>query len=368
MIIVGGISSTSSREGMGPALRFNVDIFIPEFKQLADVVHGYGTPIIAELVPSLGRMSRPPGDGRIISASPLNVVVPESSLPHGIRMPGGFATRTPDEATIGEIQQYEREMIESAARVQRAGWDGVEVAAHMSYFAASFLSPRTNWRTDEYGGSRENRARILTNTVNGIRAITRPEFVVGLRILSNDYMPDGQGAGEFAAIAKLVEEAGADYVAMAPGCYETMNLSATSEDGYAVDCGDARVFKSALSKPLFLQALHDPLRAAQAIADGHGDVVMLARPLLADPEYANKACQGRFNEIVRCDRQNHCLRRLMLNMPMRCSVNPQMGREHRKSGSLPPLRRIVQAPIEAALLGLTGSKTMMDLVALATRK
>lgn len=371
MIIVGGIVATArshEEAPFRPTLRFDVDTFIPEFRRVADAVHAHGVPIIAELMPGFGRMGVP-GPGRpIISASPMNVVIPEERFPKGVLVPGGRTTPMPDEASVAEIELYERQMIDAAERVHRAGWDGVEVAAHMSYFAASFLSPRTNWRIDQYGGSVENRARMLVNIVTGIRQRLGPDFVVGLRITANDYMPDSQGVTGFAAIAKQVEAAGIDYVALAAGCYETMDMSAPTMDGGLVDNGDARVFKKALSVPVLLQGLHDPGRAAEAIAGGHGDMVMQARQMLADPEYARKASQGRIDDIVRCDRDNYCVRRLVLNMPIRCTVNHAMGRESREPGTLPPVKRLVKAPAEKVILGLTGSKWLMGLAGSVTKK
>jgi 2,4-dienoyl-CoA reductase (NADPH2) len=365
MIIVGGLVATTrsyEEAPFRPLLRLDIDDHLPIFRRLADAVHAHGVPLIAEIMHGFGRMGVP-GQGRpIIAASPKNVVIPKDRFPSGIIVPADRVTPVPDEATVAEIKAYESEMIEAADRARRSGWDGVEVAAHMSYFASSFLSSRTNWRTDEYGGSTWNRARILVEAVRGIRERVGRDFVVGLRITVNDYMPDGQGVAEFAAIAKLVEAEGLDYVALSTGCYETMDTSAPSVDGGMIDSGDARVFSDALSVPVLIQGLHDPANAAAAIAQGHGDAVMLARAFLADPEYARKAIAGRPVDIVRCDRDNRCMRRLVMNMPIRCSVNPAMGRESRAKGALPPLRRWYQAPIERAVLALTGSATLMKAI------
>jgi 2,4-dienoyl-CoA reductase-like NADH-dependent reductase (Old Yellow Enzyme family) len=368
MIIVGGLVATArawNESPLRPLLRSDVDGFIPDLRRVADAMHAHGVPIIAELMPGFGRMGRP-GPGRpIISASPINVIIRGSPT---ILVPGGeYATPMPDEATIAEIEQCEREVIAAAERIHRSGWDGVEIPAIMSYFATSFLSPRTNWRTDQYGGSVENRARMLVNIVTGIRQRLGPDFVVGLRLTANDYMPDGLGAAGFAAIAKRVEAAGIDYVALVSGCYEAMHRM-QDVDGGLIDNGDARLFKDTLSVPVLLQGLHDPARAAQAIAGGHGDMVMLARQMLADPEYARKACQGDIDEIVRCDRGNYCTRRMIFGMPARCSVNPRMGRESRRPGEFPPIERLARAPAEQAILGLTGSKWFMDLVGLVMKK
>lgn len=370
MIIAGGVNSTRrsyEETWFRPLLRLETDEFLPEFRKVADAVHAHDIPLIAEIMPGFGRMGVPGKTRPIISASPMNVVIPEQNFPNGVIVPGGRSTPVPDEASIAEIEAFEQEMILTAERAMRAGWDGVEVAAHMSYFASSFLSPRTNWRTDRYGGSVENRARFLVNIVAGIRRKLGNHFVVGLRIIANDYMEPSPGPEGFAAIAKKVEEAGIDYVALSTGCYERMADSAPMVDGALIDSGDAMIFKKALSVPVLLQGLHDPMNAARAIAEGHGDAVMLARQMLADPDYARKATDGDFEKIVRCDRGNYCMRRLVLGMPIRCKLNPQMGRESRR-GAVPPPDRLIKAPIEQAVLAATGSPTLMGIAGKFVRK
>jgi dimethylglycine catabolism A len=371
MIIIGG-TVTSARgyaeAPINPLLRFDRDDIVPSLRKVVDRVHALNVPVIVQLVPAFGRMGIP-ADGRpIIAASPKNTVIPEDRFGRGLYVPGGRTTEVPDEATIEEIQEYERGMIAAAERSLRAGCDGVEVAAHMSYFMASFLSPRTNWRTDEYGGSPEDRARMLVNIVSGIRKIVPSDFVVGLRITTNEYLPDGQGAEGYAEIAKQVVAEGIDYVALSPGCYETMDLANSAVDGVLIDSGDAQVFRQAVQVPILLQGIHDPAAAERAVADGFGDAVMLARSLLADHDYARKILDHRSEAIVRCKRDNSCLRRLMLKMPVRCEVNPRTGVESRTS-AMPPLRRMLQAPVENTLVSATGSRALMKLVgALAKAK
>jgi dimethylglycine catabolism A len=370
MIICGGMIASNRgfiEAPFRPVLRPNVDEYIPQFKRVADAVHAHNVPIIAEIMPAFGRMGVPAADRPIISASPKNIVIPQDRFPTGIIVPGGRTTPEPKEASIEEIKQYETEMIQTAVNVQKAGWDGVEIAAHMSYFAASFLSPRTNWRTDEYGGSVENRARMLANIVRGVRERVTGPFVVGLRITANDFMPDGQGPEGFAAVAKEVEKAGLDYVALSEGCYEMMNTSAPDTDARLVDSGDARIFKEALSVPVLIQGIHEPRRAGKAIADGNGDAAMFARQMLAEPDYAKKVMEGRPETITRCVRDNLCMRRMIFQMPVRCEVNPEMGRESRR-GAGPPLSRIAKAPVEKAVLALTSSPKLMAMAGAMMKK
>lgn len=364
MIIVGGMVATArgAAEAMVKAcLRPDLESLVPDFRKMTDAVHAHGVPIIAEIMPGFGVMGVPSAERPNISASERKLTIPQDAFPQGFIVPGGKTTPVAQEASIEQIQAYEREMIECAVTTVKAGYDGVEVAAHMSYFLSSFLSDRTNRRTDQYGGSPANRARMLVNIVSGIRKRVPAGYVVGLRLPANDYMPDGQGVRGFAEIAKLVEAAGLDYVALSAGCYETMSASAPAVDGELVDSGEARIFKETLSVPVLIQGIHDPDRAAKAIADGNGDLVMLARSTLADPDYARKVCEGRPETIVKCVRDNTCMRRMVFGMPVRCDVNPAMGRESRTS-SMPPLDRIVKRPIEEIVLSATGSKALMGFV------
>lgn len=370
MIICGGTVASRrawEEKPVARALRLDIDDLIPRYANLTAAVHRHGVPIIAQLSPGFGTMGVP-GPGRpTVSASPRAVTITESAFPRGFIVPGGRTTPVSQEATLDEIREFEEETIASAERAAKAGFDGVEVACHMSYFLVSFITPRTNWRTDEYGGSVENRARILTNIVSGIRKRVPKDFVVGLRITANDFMPDGMGVQGYIDVARKVEQCGLDYIALAPGCYETMSAGVTSVDGGMVASGEVRAFKTALSTPILFQGIHDPATASKAIEDGHGDLAMFARPALADPDFARKVTENHQRAIVRCVRDNLCMRRMVFGMPVRCEINPAMGRESR-TGSLPPLDRIFKAPVEKAVLSLTGSAAVMGIVGALVKK
>jgi 2,4-dienoyl-CoA reductase-like NADH-dependent reductase (Old Yellow Enzyme family) len=370
LIIVGGAAGSQrmlDEAPYHPLLRLDRDDDIPGLRRVVDAVHQHGTPIIAEVMAGFGRMGKPSQTRPIISASPKNVVMAEDRFPHGIRVPGGKVTPLPREATVEEIRQIERDTVEAAVRMGKAGFDGVEIAAHMSYFLASFLSPRTNWRTDEYGGSPENRARVLVNVVRMVRHEVGADYPVGLRMSANDHVDGGQGPEGFAEIAGIVAREGLDYIALTDGNYEAMDVNTPTADGAMVDHGEPQAFRRQVDVPLLLSNINDPRRAAEALDAGHGDAVMLARQLLADPEYANKVRDGRVDEIVWCDRSNECLRRLLLNFPVRCHRNPRMGREGRTGRGVPPAR-LARRPVEEAALALTGSERLMGLASKAARR
>jgi 2,4-dienoyl-CoA reductase (NADPH2) len=367
MIIVGGGVATTrawDESPFRPNLRMDRDDVLSSYQQMNDAVHRHGTKIIYEAHASFGRMGKAgPQRPDLISASPSNVFIAEDQFARGLQVPGGVRTPMAREATVEEIEDLEDAMARCALRSRNAGFDGVELASHMSYFLASFLTPRSNWRSDHYGGSRENRARVLVNIVRKMRALVGHDYVIGLRIPCAEHVPGGQGPDEYSQIAALVERAGIDYVAMVDGCYESMKQSAADEDGTQLKYGEPAIFKRALTIPTLLSNAHDPYLAAKAIGAGEADMTMLARQLLADPEYANKVRTGMVDSIVPCQRDNLCMRRMIMGFPVRCEVNPRMGRESRDPGQLPPFHRMMKAPIEQALLGLTASPAIMRMAA-----
>lgn len=371
LIILGGSAGCRRCFEESPfkgVIRLDDDGSLADLRRITDTVHAHDTPIFAELMPGFGPMGKPSPNWPLIAASPYNVVIRRDQFPQGILVPADRVTETPREATVDEIRQLQGELAATAARCRNAGFDGIEIAAHMSYFLGSFLSPRTNWRTDEYGGSVENRARILVDLMRHIRQEVGPSYPVGLRITVNEHVDGGQGPEGYAEIARCVEREGLDYVALSDGKYESMHRGAPAADGGLIEHGEAQAFRKALSCALLLGSIHDPHRAAAAVADGQADAVMFARQLLADPGYANKVRDGRLDEIVRCDRDNHCMRRMIMGMPIRCTVNPRMGRESRRPGERPPIDRVVRAPIERVVLSATGSPRIMNLAAKAVSR
>lgn len=333
-VFVGGTVATARafRESpFSPNIRYDGDEFIPQLKRLVDEVHGTGTDVkvFAQLFPAFGRMGVPREGYRISSASRKSVDMGGHGLPDNVYIPGGRITPLPDEATVAEIKELEQAVAYAARRAKAAGFDGIEIAAHMSYFYSSFLSPLTNFRTDEYGGSVENRARALKDAVVAVRREIGPDIALGLRLSANDHVPGGQGPQGFAAVTAETAKAGLDFVALTDGNYESMKDNVTSESGKMLREGEPQEFRKVLGPnvALFLSSTPDPQQAADAIAEGTVDVTMLARQLLADPDYPNKVLQGRTSEIVWCDHANSCMRRLILQVPVQCHKNPETGSE-----------------------------------------
>ncbi|KAB1652845.1 NADH:flavin oxidoreductase [Pseudoclavibacter chungangensis] len=333
-VFVGGSVATARafRESpFSPNIRYDDDAFVPDLTRLVDELHGTGTgvAVFAQLFPAFGRMGVPRDGHGITSASPKPVDMGGYGLPDHVYIPGGRVTPVPGEATVEEIKELEQAVVDAARRAKEAGFDGIEIAAHMCYFYSSFLSPLSNFRTDEYGGSVRNRARALTDVVAAVRREIGPDVALGLRLSVNDHLPGGQGPEGFAAVTAEIAKAGLDFVALTDGNYESMKDNVTSESGKMLREGEPQGFRKALGPgvALLVSSTPDPAQAAAAIAAGTVDATMLARQLLADPDYPNKAIEGRESEIVWCDHANSCMRRLILQVPVQCHKNPEMGRE-----------------------------------------
>lgn len=331
LIFVGGSVASErawNESPFSPNIRFDKDEFVADLAGLVDAVHEEGAAVFAQLFPSFGRMGVPSNGAGISAASPKPVVLGVAGLPDHVYIPGGRVTPVPAEATADEIAAMEEAVVAAARRAKAAGFDGVEIAAHMCYFYSSFLSPLANHRVDRYGGSAENRARALREAVAAVRAEVGPEYPVGIRMSVNDHLPGGQGPEGFAEIAGHVVAAGVDFISLSEGNYESMGENVPSESGNMFRHGEPQAFRAVVGDtPLFLSSTPDPRQAAEAIRQGSADATMLARQFLADPDYANKVIEGRDREIVWCDHGNSCMRRLMTNIPVACHKNPEMGRE-----------------------------------------
>ncbi|HJE85804.1 MAG TPA: NADH:flavin oxidoreductase [Corynebacterium amycolatum] len=363
LIIVGGTVATEGgylEAPFQPILRFDQDKFIPELARMVGAVHAEGVPIFAQIFPSFGPMGVP-GDGRVTkAASPKAVRMAAPRLPEGLYIPGGRTNPTPTEITKEEILEIQRQTVAAVLRAREAGFDGVELGAHMRYLYSSFLSPRTNWREDEYGGSVENRARILADTVRAIRAEVGSDYPVGVRMSVNDHLDDGQGPEGFAEVAAVIAREGLGYIALTDGNYESMDHNVTSQSGAMIEHGEPQAFRAAVPQvPLLLSSTYKPQQGAEAIAAGYGDGIMLARQMLADPDFPNKVLEGREDEIIWCDHANSCLRRLILNVPVRCHKNPETGREAVLAGGREPLAVKMKRPVQDLLITVSGSRTLM---------
>lgn len=218
---------------------------------------------------------------------------------------------------------------EKAALAKKAGFEMVMVHAGHGWLINQFLSPYFNKREDEYGGSLENRARILLEVLDEIRAQVGPGFPIELRMSGSELFDGGYDLEEGVRIAKLVEDK-VDLIHVSAGTYQRgfgiTHPSMFTEHGVNVYL--AAEIKKHVSKPVAtIGGLNSPEQMEEIIASGKADIVEMARALLADPQLPNKVMENRDDEIVHCLRCFVCMAERAQTGTRRCTVNPVIGRE-----------------------------------------
>ncbi len=241
--------------------------------------------------------------------------------------------------TKWEIHKIEDEYAEGALRCKKAGIDGVQLHCSHGYFLQQFLSPYTNRRTDEYGGSLENRTRIVKEIIEKIHALCGPDYPISARLTVDEYyrlfgFDQGLTLSEGVKIAKLLEQYGVQYLDLSCGTYETLNTWCEPVSyplGWRKE--NAKAVKEAVSIPVGQSGvIRTPEQAEKLLEEGYQDVIALARPMLADPYWAKKAKEGRSKEINRCISCLYCLESMMHGAmdggkPGQCAVNPRTCNE-----------------------------------------
>ncbi len=230
-----------------------------------------------------------------------------------------------------EITAIQHDFVDSARRLQRAGYDGVELHAANGYLFQQFFTPRINQRDDEYGGSLANRARFLLETVARIRD-AQPDFTLLVRISCTEYAPDGYGPEEAAELAKLLEAAGVDALDLSGGTNESPHLSRFCIQPPSMPRGclapSAAPVCSAVTIPTLVAGrVIDPVDGEALLIASGADFVSVGRALLADPFWAAKALGAMPGAIRGCISCNVCFERLTMEQDVTCAHNPMLGTE-----------------------------------------
>ena len=309
----------------GPSLLCAPEAFRESSKELLDAVHAQGTKMFAQLTMGLGRNY--PG----LPSTSENIVF------------GTEDTLTPV-LTAEQIRLKISELIDAAKIVQEAGWDGIEIhAMHWGYLLDQFAMKCFNRRTDEYGGSWENRLRAARQIVEGIKAVCGKDYPVGMRFSLQTFVkgpneglltPEGeQGRSleESVECAKLLEKWGYDYLSVDTGVYDSFWYACSPmyiPQGFMFDM--AKTCTEAVNIPVICGGrMNDAQACAKAIEEGKFDAVTIGRPGIADPEYPNKAIAGEFDMIRPCLGCNAgCFKKVCMDAaPMTCAVNPVAAHE-----------------------------------------
>lgn len=239
----------------------------------------------------------------------------------------------PQAMTIEEVKGVVQSFADAAERAWKARFDLVEIHAGHGYLLTNFLSPFTNDRTDEYGGSAENRVRLVLEIVEEVRRRVPRDFPVSVRLSVTDYEPGGITIEETVNLCVQLERLGVDVIHASGGHHARMEWEVSSWDmpRQPHRWGWERI-KEAVSIPVIASgSLVTPEIAEEILASGSADFVSLGRAMLADPAWAEKARTGRTLEIVPCIRCNDgCLfRGLDAGRSTGCTVNPSMAEEGR---------------------------------------
>ena len=237
---------------------------------------------------------------------------------------------TPIAMTIPEIHELIEQFAKAAYRCKLAGFDGVELHAAHGYLIEQFLSPFSNKRCDEYGGSVENRSRFLVETIKAVRRLVGSEYPIQVRMTVDEYMPGGLSIEESKAIAMLAEQAGADCINVSQGEYASVQgVFPPANEAPAPYINNAAEIKKVVSIPVIgAGKINNALIAEAIVKSGKADMCVMARASLADPEMPNKVLAGRFDEIIHCvGCMQGCVGELNRGNHIRCMLNPLTAME-----------------------------------------
>jgi len=294
------------------------DAFIPGLSGLTEAIHREGGKIALQLHHA-GRETFEQAAGGIPEAP--------SAIPSAVL--GQPCEAMSRERIAAVIEAFAR----AAARARKAGFDAVEIHGAHGYLLNQFLSPFSNLREDEYGGSEENRSRLVLETLSAVRKAVGPDFPVIIRISADELIRGGYDLAYMQRLAPRLVAAGVDAIHCSVGVFSTPGTisiaSMDTEPGF--NLFRARAIKEAAAVPVIgVGRINDPELAEKAIAAGDADLISFGRQHLTDPDFIAKAEAGDFREIRRCVACNQgCIERLSFEMKSAtCTFNPSCGREY----------------------------------------
>jgi mycofactocin system FadH/OYE family oxidoreductase 2 len=302
---------------------------IPGYRKITEAVHRHGVPILAQINHNGGQASS------MYSRLPVWAPSPVAD-PLFREVPKAVNTR--------EIQEIIDGYALVAGHCMEGGFDGVELQCSHSSIVRGFLSGATNMRTDHYGGSMENRARILVEIVAAVRSVLGPTKTLGVRLCGDEFIEGGTTIDEAVEVAKIVEATGqVDYIntsiGVATATLYMIEASMHIPPGYSLFIPNA--IRRAVSIPVVgVGRFKDPLQAERALAEGHCDLVGAVRAQIADPDFVRKSQSGEHDDVRLCLSCNQeCVGRMGLNRWLGCIENPTTGRESLRTPIDAPKRR-----------------------------
>jgi 2,4-dienoyl-CoA reductase-like NADH-dependent reductase (Old Yellow Enzyme family)/thioredoxin reductase len=310
-------------------LRVDDDKFIQGLNELTEAVHLHGSKI-ATNPQHAGRQSDTE------ATEGVELIAPSSVPPPAISQAGsgyilGATKDIPRAMTIEEVREVEDKFVEAARRTKAAGMDSVELHAAHGYIFSNFFSPRTNLRSDLYGGTLENRARFAVEVIQKIKQ-KLGDFPVIYRFSAEEYVEGGTTIGESIFLVQKLEEAGVDAFHVSCGEYDSIYMAVPCFDiPPGVNLKLSEKIKKVVNVPVITVGKFTPELAEEAIKTGKADIIAFGRPLFADPELPNKVFEGRLDDIRPCIYCNEgCFGRLFRGLPPSCDVNYEHGYETKR--------------------------------------
>lgn len=339
-------------------LDLSKDVYIPGMARLVNAAHAGGAKIFCQFA-----------HGGCFAGKATSGVEPAT--------PSGIATFQLDfepchVMTINEIHKLIDDYVAAVVRAKKAGFDGVEIHCAHGYMPLQFLSPYTNRRTDEYGGSLENRARFSLEILRKAKAAVGRKFPITFRLSAEEYtIPQGVTLEEACRFAEMLEKEGCDAIHVTAGTWDSRyqyfegikNGSLKPEDydtSIGVGCGAwippyftprgvliplAAEVKKHVSIPVITVNSISPELGEQALREGKADFVAIGRQSFADPDYPKKVAAQHPEDIRRCLRCNECHSSLVAPFGVQCSVNPQTGKEGEMFTQIRPAEHVKKVAV-----------------------
>lgn len=291
------------------------DKFLDGLKSFTDDIHTTGAKICAQLFQN-GRYAR------------------SGVTKHTVKGPSPvystYSNETPEEMTREDIDTVVKSFADAAVRAKKAGFDMVEISASAGYLLCQFLSPLTNLRTDEFGGSFENRCRVPVMVIKAVREAVGADYPVAIRVAGNDFVEGSCNNDDAVAFCKVAEAAGVDLISVTGGWHESRVPQITGNlpvSGYTYLA--ARI-KKEVSVPVYCGNRNvDMARCEEMLAMGMLDGICMARPLICDPELPNKVLSGNENRVRRCIAcEQGCMDHSFKGKGLGCILNPFAGFEY----------------------------------------
>jgi 2,4-dienoyl-CoA reductase (NADPH2) len=310
LMVTGGIGPNEEGATHSVSRRLDNPEVLAEHKYVTDVVHQHGGKICMQILHT-GRYAF---NEKLVSASairaPINKHVPKALNPE-------------------EIEEQIQAFINTALQAQEAGYDGVEIMGSEGYFLNQFIATRTNHRTDEWGGAYANRIKLPISVVRRVREAVGDNFIIIYRLSMLDLVEGGSSSDEIVQLGQAIEKAGATIINTGIGWHEARIPTIATKVPRAAFTWVTAKFRSALSIPVITSnRINTPEVAESVLARGDADMVSMARPFLADPEFVNKAQESRSDEINTCIGCNQaCLDHVFSFKLASCLVNPRACNE-----------------------------------------